>query len=198
MRFILLSIIILICYSYMFGCQANNQQQTVTSPTQTNTQQQNMSGPAIIGELNTGFQKTTISEIEQIIGIHLPVPSYLPAGLKIEEVYTYQEPDTSPTITDILILISDAPVIWHDSQYTCRLLLEIGWNEAGLGLKNVDAQFIPEIKGRLQKIENQQILWWESYGGPGSLGSTLRLYADIDFSFDDMLKIALSTPELNE
>ena len=181
MRYLLLCIIILTCFLSVAGCQTNS-----TQPT--------MSGPTIKGELATGFQKTTISEIEQMNGIHLPVPSYLPSGLKIEEVYAYQVPDTVPAITDVLCLISDASIIWHDSQYTCRLALEIAWNEAGLGLKITDAQFVPEIEGRLQEIENQQILWWESYGSPNSLGSTLRLYADIDFSFDDMLKIALSTP----
>jgi hypothetical protein len=181
MKHALINIAMLFIFLTVTGCSTNNLEQSKLES-------------KITGVISTGYYKTTIQEIEQMIGIHLPVPSYFPPGLKIEEVYAYQVPNTIPTVTQVLILISDVPVAWHDSQYKCQLALEIGWNEAGLGLKMIDAQFIPEIEGRLQKNNDQLILWWESYGSPDSLGSTLRLHTDLKFSLDEMVKIALSTP----
>ncbi|HEX9896903.1 MAG TPA: hypothetical protein VGA85_04480 [Dehalococcoidales bacterium] len=168
---------------------------TVAGCSTTNVEQSKLEFE-ITGVIPPGYHRMTIQEIEQMIGIPLPVPGYLPYGLKIEEVYAYQIPNTIPTQTAVLILISDVPVARRDSQYTCQLALEIGWNEAGLGLKMIDAELIPEIEGRLQKNDDQLILWWESYGSPDSLGSTLRLHADLKFLLDEMVGIASSTPSL--
>lgn len=112
----------------------------------------------------------------------------------VTEVYYSQEPNTSPQVTDILLLISDQLVEWGGNQYTCRLALEIGWNEAGLGLKMPWAEYIPTVDGRLEEEDDEYVLWWESYGSPKSLGSTLRLSASRQFSKDELVKIAASTP----
>ena len=151
------------------------------------------SGPAVSGGLQSGWQKTTIQKIESLLGQQLPVPTYLPAGYEIREVYYCQEPNSSTQVTDIILLISEQQVGWVGEQHTCRIALSIGWNEAGLGLKMTWAEYIPAVQGRLEQKDNEYVLWWESYGSPRSLGSTLRLYASLQLAKDELIKVAGST-----
>ena len=152
------------------------------------------SGPAVSGELQSGWKKTTIPEVESLLGVKLPVPTYLPSGYGIKEVYYGQDPNARPQIiTYILLLISDQPVEWTGNQYTCRLALEIGWNKSGLGLKMPWAEYIPAVDGRLEEEDNEYVLWWESYSSPEPLGSTLRLYSSKQFLKEELVKIAEST-----
>jgi hypothetical protein len=55
-------------------------------------------------------------------------------------------------------------------------------------------EFIPDVRGRLEDKDSEYILWWGSYGSPKSLGSTLRLHASRQFSKEELIKIAASTP----
>lgn len=152
------------------------------------------SGPTVSGELKSGWQRTTLPMVESLLGQKLPIPTYLPPGYQLREAYYYQEPNSSPQVTDILLLISEQQVKWAASRYTCRLVLEIDWNAPGFGLKMPWAEYIPTIRGRLEEKDGEFVLWWESYGSPKSQGSTLRLHASQQFSKDDLIKIAASTP----
>ncbi len=152
------------------------------------------SGLTVSGELQDSWERTSIPKVESMLGQKLPEPTYLPIGYEIEEVYYHLEPNSSPQVTEILLLISDQKVEWIGKQYRCRLALEIGWNEAGLGLKMPWAEYVEAIRGRLEEKDNKYVLWWESYGSKNSLGSTLRLYANREFSKDELVKIAASTP----
>ncbi len=152
------------------------------------------SGLTVSGEIDNKWHKAEIDEIESIISHKLPIPMYLPYDYEIKDVYYYQESGTTPQVIEVILLISDQPISWVDTKYICRLVLSIGWNSPGLGLKIPAAQYITEIKGKLEQKDNKNILWWESYGGPGSLGSTLRLVANLEFSRDEMINIAASIP----
>lgn len=152
------------------------------------------SGPTISGAIDKGYQQATVSKIESLLGQKLPIPTYFPNNYQIKESYYYQEPNSNPQVTDILLLISDQSISWSGTQYTCRLALSISWNQAGLGLKMPSAEIIPSIDGRLEQNNNEYILWWESYGSPDSLGSTLELFANQQFSTDELIKVAASTP----
>ena len=165
------------------GCTSGHSRQTVV-----------YSGITVTGETGKGWHAATISKIESLLGQKLPIPTYLPYSYQIKESYYYQEPNSSPKITNILLLISDQPISWSNNQYTCRIALSIGWNEPGLGLKMPWAEYIPSVGGRLEQNNNEYILWWESYGSPGSLGSTLQLFASQQFLKDELIKIAESTP----
>ncbi len=147
-------------------------------------------GPTISDELQSGWKKTTIAEMEIILGVKLPVPSYLPSGYAIKEVYYHQQPN-STQVSDIRLMISDQPVRWESNRYTCRLVLEIGWHELGLGLKMPWAQYIPDVRGRLEDKDGEYVLWWE-YGTDEFPSSTLRLYSSNQFSKDELVKIAVS------
>ena len=73
----------------------------------------------VSGEIEKGYQKADLSKIESLLGQKLPLPTYLPDNYQIKESYYYQEPDSTPQVTDILLLISDQPISWSGSQYTC-------------------------------------------------------------------------------
>lgn len=115
------------------------------------------SGLTVSGEFDHGYQKANISKIESLLGQKIPIPTYFPDSYQIKESYYYQEPNSQ--VTDILLLISDQPISWSNNQYTCRIALLIGWNEAGLGLKLPDLEYIPEVKGKLEQNNNDYILW---------------------------------------
>lgn len=150
------------------------------------------SGPSFSDELESGWQKTTIPEMESLLAAKLPVPSYLPSGYEIKEVYYHQAPKSTPPVSDIRLLISDQPIAWDSKQFTCRLVFEIGWHKLGLGLKMPWAQYIPEVRGRLENKDGAYVLWWE-YGADQFPSSTLRLYSSNQFSKDELVKIAVST-----
>ena len=159
-----------------------------------NDVQPTYTGPTISDELQNDWHKTTISKVESIVGYNLPIPAYIPSDYEVKEVYYHQVANSNPPSTDILLLISDQNVKWIGTTFTCRIALLIGWNHAGLGLKMPWARHIPEINGRLEEKEGEYALWWETYGSPESLGSTLILRASQQFSVDEMIKIAASTP----
>ena len=165
------------------GCRSVSQSGTYTGYT----------GPTISGELESNWEKIDTSKLETLLGHGPPLPRYLPLNYQIKEGYYYREPNSSPQITSIILLISDQPIKWSGNQYVCRMTLYIGWNEAGLGLKIIPSESIPNI-GKLQQADNEYILWMESYGSPDSLGSTLKLSASQQFSKDELIKIAASIP----
>jgi len=150
------------------------------------------SGLTASGQLPSGWQKTTIPKVESLLRQRLPLPTYMPPDYEVREVFYYQEPNSTPQVTRILLQISDQPVAWADNRYTCRLVLEIGWHELGLGLKMPWAQWVPEVRGRLEDKDGEYVLWWE-YGTSEFPSSTLRLYASNQFSRDELVKIAAST-----
>jgi len=148
----------------------------------------------VSGELESDWQKTTISELVSLLGQQLPIPTYLPTDYEIKEVYYSQRPYTKPQpITEIIFLISDQQIYWSDNHYNCRMVFSIFWNSPGFGLKLPDAEYIPDIQGKLEEKDNEYILRWGSYGSPKSFGSTLRLRASQLFSKDELIKIAAST-----
>lgn len=152
------------------------------------------SGPTVSGELPSDFRKTTIRELELLLGQKLPVPTYLPSDYGIQEVYYAQRPQDIPPTTTIYLLISDQEVTWIGNRYTCRLVLEIDWNATSLGLKEPWAEYVPAIQGRLGEVDDEYILRWEIWGVPESWVSTLRLYASQELPKEELIKIAASTP----
>lgn len=181
--FILITILTVASSIFVAGCIGGSQSNTPPV----------YNGPIVSGELQDSWKQTSIFEIESMLRVKLPVPTYLPSGYEIMEVYYYQ-PISNPQITAVLLLISDRQVKWIGEKYICRVALEIGWNELGLGLKMPWAEYVEAVRGRLEKKDNKYVLWWESYGDISSLGSTLRLHASEEFSKDELVKIAASTP----
>jgi hypothetical protein len=151
------------------------------------------SGPTVSDELPSIFQKTNIRDLELLLGQKLPVPTDLPSGYGIKEVYYAQRPQDIPPTAIILILISDQEVAWIGNRYTCRLMLEIDWNATSLGLKEPWAEYVPAIRGRLGEWDGEYVLRWEIWGVPESWVSTLRLHASQEIPKEELVKIAAST-----
>jgi hypothetical protein len=151
------------------------------------------SGPPISDELNSNAQKTTVIDLEGILGTKLEIPAYLPYGYAIREVYYLSKSQDNPEIYRIIFLISDQPIEWEGYQYKCQLVYEIDWNTMGAGLKMPWAEYIKSIEGRLEKKDNKYILWWESNGSKGPKHSTSRLSAREQFPKEELIEIAMST-----
>jgi len=151
-------------------------------------------GPTISDELRSDrdWHKATIAKVESVIGYSLPVPAYLPANYQIKEIYYYLADSHPPSVRNLL-LISDQDVGWSGSTFTCRIVLQIKWNESGLGLKMPWARYIPEVGGRLEEEEGEYALYW-GIGNPFPEGSVLILYTSQQFSLDELIKIAASVP----
>jgi len=150
------------------------------------------SGPTVTDYLTDGYQETTIKKVESFIDSKLQVPTYLPPSYEIQEVYYKHQPESSPPVTSIYLLISDQPVEWKGSQFCCRLVIYIGWDRATLGLKMPWAEFIEAAGGRLEEEGDEYVLWKASYGN--KVDSTVKLYASREFSRDELIKIAASIP----
>lgn len=136
-----------------------------------------------------------VSRIEESLQHRLPIPDYLPALLRVTATYCIREPNSKPQVTTVFLIVSDRVMPLRNSQLECTMVVEIGWNEAGLGLKMPDAEYIPAAGGRLVRAATEMTLWIESYGGPDSLGSTLRLRASEGFPLDELIDVARSVPK---
>jgi len=154
------------------------------------------SGPSVTRELpSAGWEttRTTIPELESILQTKMEIPSYLPYGYAIQEAYYSDKIVDNIQTYRIIFLISDQPIKWEGNQYECQVVLEIGWNEFGAGLKMDWAKYIESIGGRLENEDDKYILWWESVGSYGPGHSTSRLYASNQFPKNELIHIAEST-----
>jgi len=150
--------------------------------------------PKILVRLPASPRSSSVSGVQSMLGHRLPLPDYMPPSLSVMEVYYARSPGSNPAVVTVYLLVSDRPTVRTGSEFQCTLLLEIGWNEAGLGLKMPEAEYVPEIRGRLVKTPGEHVLWLESYGDAGALGSTLRLHVSPQFPPDELLKVAVSIP----
>jgi hypothetical protein len=158
------------------------------------------SGPTVSGELQSeswqsDWQKASIPSIELLIGQQLPVPTHLPPGCTVKEVYYNQDLNSIPQVTHILLLISDQPVEWVGKQYRCRLALLIGWNQFGGGFKWLQGEPVLTLPGPgvLEEKDIEWVLWWENFSSPAGQ-SVLQFRASRLFAKDELVKIAASTP----
>ena len=179
------------------GC-ANSTSTVPSSPTAPETTI-DYSDLFITGELPDGSSKTTLLEVESMLGQELPVPAYLPHGYEIKEIYYY--------LYDIfLVLISDQPIQWTGNEYRCRLAFHTSWGGVSGGFKWLsgkgEAQYLPGTDNLsvLVNEDDVQILWWQNYStykkGYDRRTALLSLYANRQFPKDELIQIAVSVPEI--
>ncbi|MDD4985709.1 MAG: hypothetical protein PHQ43_07965, partial [Dehalococcoidales bacterium] len=113
------------------GCRSGDQEpSTVPQPTPS-------PGPGPSGgtsgnlELD-GFQRMTIEEASQIIGVPVHAPSYLPEGYEVCGVYLKDTGSYTEWI--VVMLISDEELVQEDGKYNEKMRLTIYWRDVG-GLK---------------------------------------------------------------
>jgi hypothetical protein len=147
----------------------------------------------VMDELPPNYTRTTIAEINALIENQLTLPAFLPEGYEIKEVY-----DNSPS--NILILISDQPIIWTGKQFTCRLILFIDWGGMGTGFKWLkgERQLLRETESVLVEEKDEYILWWDNFSVYSDeyiqKSALISLTASKNLDKETLIKIAESVP----
>lgn len=132
------------------------------------------------------YQKTTLEETGNIIGLTVPTPTYLPKGYEIQEVYIKDTGDSTEWI--VVLLISDDGIEWKGTEYQCNMRLTVYWHDAG-GLKMPWAERVQigDSYGMLEKEKDHNDLSWIIQPG-----RKLVLSAGKNISAKELTKIAES------
>jgi hypothetical protein len=132
------------------------------------------------------YQKTTLEEASNIIGLAVPTPTYLPEGYEVREVYIKDTGDSTEWI--IVLLISDGGIEWKGTEYQCKMRLTVYWRDAG-GLKMPWAKRVQigDSYGMLEKEKDHNDLSWIIQPGRKFVLSAGKV-----FSTKELIKIAES------
>ncbi len=140
-----------------------------------------------------GFQKTTLEELySRTWEKPLPIPTYLPKGYEIQEVYIYDGPEESDFVDwKIVFLISDSEIEHFDGSFRCKIKLTIyGFFFGGFKMpwaEKVDLEKTGH-SALLVKGDETNALYW-------SRGYAAVLRAGKGMPIKELTKIAASTYE---
>ncbi len=165
----------------------------------------------IIAEVDQAYEETNLEDATNIIGLTLPLPTYLPEGYEIREVYIWAEG------RDLILLISDKEIEKELVTFTvyaggtpyqtrqrwdckCKMEMIIGC-PAGGGLKMPWAERVEigQIPGRWVTGDESNSLWWQIKATPGEedlveiASFEIVLRAGKNISKEEMVKIAESS-----
>jgi hypothetical protein len=132
------------------------------------------------------YQRTTLEEAGNIIGLTVPTPTYLPEGYEVREVYIKDTGDSTEWI--IVLIISDDGIEWKGMEYQCKMRFIVYWHDAG-GLKMPWAERVQigDSYGMLEKEKDHNDLSWIIQPG-----RKLMLSAGKDIPARELTKIAES------
>lgn len=144
-------------------------------------------------------QKTTLEEASETIGVTLPVPTYLPEGYEIQEVYV-EDSTVRLLISDKetekkLVTHTDAAGTRQRYEFRCRMTMSISWfSEMGIPIRLPVKQVkINESTGFLQDRSDHNALWWNWYPNPGEPGMfELVISANKEIPEEELVKVAES------
>ena len=151
------------------------------------------------------YQETTLEEASNILGVTIPAPTYLPKGLKVQEVYISFHPEGGSF--RVILLISEEEiekklVTYTDQQgvtrqrYEFESEMEMSIRPAGPGLKMPWAERVKigGISGNLVEGDDYNSLWWQmgaiSNGRAGSF--KIVLSASKGIPKEELMKVAES------
>ena len=156
-------------------------------------------------ELNA--QKTTLEEASNVLGVPMPVPTYLPVGYEIREVYV-QDRTVRLLISDEaigrkLVTHTDAAGTRQRYEVQCKMEMSVRWYpEGGAPIKlPVEKVQINESRGFLQDRGDHRAIWWDCFPEPGQEGMyELVLAASKRVSKAELIKVAesVSIPLIHE
>lgn len=132
------------------------------------------------------YKKTTLEEAGNIIGLTVPMPTYLPEGYEVQEVYIKDTGNSTEWI--IVLLISDEEIEWIGDEYQCQMRITVYWHDAG-GLKMPWAERVEigDSYGMLEKEKDHNDLSWIIRPG-----RKLVLSASKNISKEELVKVAES------
>lgn len=128
------------------------------------------------------YQNTTLEELDSIVGEHVPVPTYLPEGFEVQEVYIAESPKGSKWVTPILI--SDEPIEWQDEEFKTKILYTIYWRSVAPKRPDLDTVSIGYDTAYVQEGDDTVMLFWWAHGILKELTATKQ------FSVKELAKIA--------
>jgi len=133
-----------------------------------------------------GFQRMTLEEVSQVIGVPVHAPAYLPEGYKVRGFYLKDAGSSVEWI--VVMLISDEELVQKDGKYNEKMRLTIYWYDAG-GLKMPWAERVQigDGYGMLEKKDDHNDLSWIVRPG-----RKLVLSAEKDIPIEELAKIAES------
>lgn len=135
-------------------------------------------------------RKVSVEEASRILGVTIPMPTYLPEGYKIQEIYIKEN--------TVSLLISDEKTK-ADLQW--KMKMSMTWYSQGQvgGLKLPGERvMIGESSGVIVDRETDNDLWWlwpqsPSPEEPGQF--EMRLLAAKEIPKAEMVKVARSVPQ---
>ncbi|NQT31368.1 MAG: hypothetical protein HQ588_03460, partial [Deltaproteobacteria bacterium] len=133
-----------------------------------------------------GFQRTTLEEASQLIGVPVHAPAYLPDGYEVRGVYLKDTGSFTEWI--VVMLISDEELVQEDGRYNEKMRLTIYWHDVG-GLKMPWAERVQigDGYGMLEKGDDHNDLSWIVRPG-----RRLVLSAEKDIPTKELARIAES------
>lgn len=132
------------------------------------------------------YQKTTLEEAGNTIGMTVPMPTYLPEGYEVQEVYIKDTGNSTEWI--VVLLISGGEIEWIGNEYQCQMRITVYWRDVG-GLKMPWAERVKigDSYGMLEKEKDRNDLSWIIRPG-----CKLVLSAGKDIPTKELTKIAES------
>ena len=164
-------------------------------------------------QLEHAIEKTTLKEACNTVGLAIPVPTYLPEGYEVQEVYLSPMTSGPP---GVILLISDRKIernlvtrtdttgILQYYELQCRMTISARWNSDGLILppkissdmgRGVD---INEGSGLIiwGWDEESNDLWWTLHPDPGDEGLfVLEISVSKDFPEEELIRVAESVQQ---
>jgi len=158
--------------------------------------------------LELSNQKTTLQSAGKAIGRVVPIPTYLPAGYQIKEIYLQPMKSAPPSV---ILLISDIPIekrlVTHTDaagtrqryELQSRMIMYIRWTENGIIVppdKDPKLRGLVEInknRGYLSGDDDSVSLWWALKPKVNSVALfELHVIANNDVSEEELVRIAES------
>ena len=156
-------------------------------------------------------QKTTLEEASNIVGLAVPVPTYLPESYEVQEVYLIPMMSGPP---GVMLLISNRKIekklVTHTDaagtrqlyELQCRMTMSIRWVSDGhLIPPKISGSMgrgvnINEGSGLLIWGEENNDLWWTWYPDPNGEGLfELEISVSKDFPEEELVKVAESVQQ---
>ena len=161
--------------------------------------------------LELSVQKATLEEADSIIGIAVPVPTYLTEGYEIREIYLQPMMSGPP---GVIILISDREtekkLVTHTDaagtrqQYElrCRITMRIRWDSDGHLIPPAKAPVpkrgvkINASDGLIMVEDDTNDLWWTWRPDPDDEGLfELEISANKDIPEEELVRVAESVEQ---
>lgn len=163
--FRLLLVLITVMMFVGFGCQSDSSlPDNEVIPSNGDRSSYTLDTPmyrgTFLGYKPLDYQKTTPENADTKVGEHIPLPTCLPEGFSIQEVYIAEDPQGYRWI--VHFLISDEPIEWQDGQFYTRILYTLYWVSVEPKRPDLDTVSISQGRGwaYIEEEDDSLRLFW--------------------------------------